>query len=268
MPPHGTALSLAVESAHENVVRRLAIVLRRSPRTIISNGARAVKQPMLCSAAANNTCCHIVRTAMLNVDVTQMYRRSHSVKPIRLSSIVGVKRVTTCRASRFTVPETSVYGLRFDRSQQERIMRNAFLTAAALATLSAAAVAEQANINGPQFTPAPDSSPVLAGEPITPQHLSAHQVREIQQALQTRGLGSNRVDGQWGPDIEAALRDFQKSENMISQNGEIDPLTLLALGLDPLGYSLSGTSETTGQGDTARRHEAPDQRTSVKEKHR
>jgi hypothetical protein len=199
-----------------------------------------------------------------------MSPRSHSVHPsFAFASLVGVKRVTTCRASRFTVPETSVNGLRFDRSQQETIMRNAFLAAAALATLSAAAaVAEQANINGPQFTPAPDSSSVLAGEPITPQHLSARQVREIQQALQTRGLGSNRVDGQWGPDIEAALRDFQKSENMISQNGEIDPLTLLALGLDPLGYSLSGTSETTGQGDTAKRHEAPDQRTSVKEKHR
>jgi hypothetical protein len=199
-----------------------------------------------------------------------MSPRSHSVHPsFCFRSLVAVKRVTTCRASRFTVPETSVNGLRFDRSQQETIMRNAFLAAAALATLSAvAAVAEQANINGPQFTPAPDSSSVLAGEPITPQHLSARQVREIQQALQTRGLGSNRVDGQWGPDIEAALRDFQKSENMIAQNGEIDPLTLLALGLDPLGYSLSGTSETTGQGDTAKRHEAPDQRTSVKEKHR
>jgi hypothetical protein len=202
----------------------------------------------------------------------QMYRHDRS----RTSGHLLVNRVTVCRASRITVPETSNYGLRFDRSQQETIMCKAFLTAAAVAALSSVAVAEQVNVNGqsetelagPQFTPAPDSLPALAGGPVTPQHLSAHQVKEIQQALQTRGQGSIRVDGQWGPDIEAALKDFQKSENMISQNGELDPLTLLALGLDPLGYSLSGTSETTGQAASSdtRQRDTPDQR--VKGKHR
>ena len=71
-----------------------------------------------------------------------------------------------------------------------------------------------------------------------------------------------RVDGEWGPEIEAAVRNFQKAENLISQNGELDPLTLMALGLDPLSFGLSGASETTGQAahDSAAPQELMDER--------
>ncbi len=34
---------------------------------------------------------------------------------------------------------------------------------------------------------------------------------------------------------------------MISQTGQLDFPTLLALGLDPLSFGLAGASETTGQ---------------------
>jgi peptidoglycan hydrolase-like protein with peptidoglycan-binding domain len=146
-------------------------------------------------------------------------------------------------------------------------MYKSILTAAAIGMLSAPAVAEQTNQNvqpqtgqaaQPQSRPVPASPQIRAGQPISPQLLNAHQVREIQQALEARRAGPVRVDGEWGPDVEAALRNFQTSENLISQNGELDALTLAALGLDPLHYGLS-ESETTGQAHgAARRDRAQD----------
>jgi peptidoglycan hydrolase-like protein with peptidoglycan-binding domain len=129
-------------------------------------------------------------------------------------------------------------------------MHKAVLTAAALAALSVSAVAQQSGMSGQQMHPQsqvlPDSSQALAGYQISPQQLSSSQVREIQQALEDRGDSSVSVNGEWGPDTEAALRNFQKSENMISRTGQLDFPTLLALGLDPLSFGL-GASETTGQ---------------------
>jgi peptidoglycan hydrolase-like protein with peptidoglycan-binding domain len=146
-------------------------------------------------------------------------------------------------------------------------MHKTILAAAAAAALFApavgqSAVAQQIDMNGqpettlePQAQPVQGSSQALAGRPVSPELLSTHQIRDIQQALEARGAHAIRVDGQWGPDIEAAVRDFQKSENLLSQNGELDPLTLIALGLDPLSFGMSGASETTGNAardDTSR----------------
>ena len=139
-------------------------------------------------------------------------------------------------------------------------MHKAVLTAAAVAALSVSAVAQQSGMSGQQINPQsyalPDSQQALTGYQISPQQLGASQVREIQQALETKGDSSVRVDGEWGPDTEAALKNFQKSENMISQTGELDISTIMALGLDPLSFGLAGTSETTGQ---APRSSAPQQ---------
>jgi peptidoglycan hydrolase-like protein with peptidoglycan-binding domain len=99
----------------------------------------------------------------------------------------------------------------------------------------------------PQSGTLPTAPQALARYLVSPQQLSASQVREIQQALEDRGDSSVRVDGEWGPDTEAAIKNFQKSENMISQTGELDLPTLSALGLDPLGFGPAGASETTGQ---------------------
>jgi peptidoglycan hydrolase-like protein with peptidoglycan-binding domain len=149
-------------------------------------------------------------------------------------------------------------------------MHKAILTAAAIVALSAPAAAQQqpgqqqrpdanrqSETGQAQPRPVPASPQIRAGQPIAPQLLNSHQVREIQQALEARRAGTVRVDGEWSPDVEAALRSFQKSENLISQNGELDALTLIALGLNPLSYGLSGTAETTGQ---ARRDGAPQER--------
>jgi hypothetical protein len=137
-------------------------------------------------------------------------------------------------------------------------MHKAVLTAAALAALSVSAVAQQGGMSGqagqpmhPQSQTLPDSQQALTIYQISPQQLSASQVREIQQALEDRGDSSVGVNGEWGPDIEAALKNFQKSENMISQTGQLDFPTLLALGLDPLSFAQAGANETTGQAPRA-----------------
>jgi len=135
-------------------------------------------------------------------------------------------------------------------------MHKAVLTAAVLAALSVSAVAQQGGMSGqsqtgqqmqPQSGVLTDSSQALAGYRISPQQLSSSQVRAIQQALEERGDSSVRINGEWGPDTEAAVKNFQKSENMISQTGELDFPTILALGLDPLSFGLAGAGETTGQ---------------------
>lgn len=149
-------------------------------------------------------------------------------------------------------------------------MHKTILAAVAAAALFAPAVAQQMNQEmrsqtgqHPHALPPliPGSSQALSDRAISPEILSAHQIRDIQQALADRGARSIRVDGQWGPSVEAAIQDFQKSENMISQDGELDPLTLIALGLDPLSLGLPDASETTGQavhGDAAPRERSED----------
>ena len=142
-------------------------------------------------------------------------------------------------------------------------MHKAVLIAVAMAALSVSAVAQQGDISEqsppghqaqPQSPAFPGSPPALAGYQISPQQLSSSQVRAIQQALEEWGEEDVRVDGEWGADTEAALKNFQKSENMITQTGEVDLPTIVALGLDPLSFGLAGASETTGQ--------APDSATS------
>ena len=107
-------------------------------------------------------------------------------------------------------------------------MHKLILTAATVAALSASAAAQQGGISEQsqagqqaqsQSRALPSASQVLAGHLISPQQLSSSQVREIQQALEDRGDGSVRVDGEWGPDTDEAIKNFQKSENMIPQTG-------------------------------------------------
>ncbi len=55
-------------------------------------------------------------------------------------------------------------------------------------------------------------------------------VRNAQTVLNTKGYDL-RVDGQWGPSTQNAVRRFQ-SENGLSQSGRLDSATLTALGIN------------------------------------
>ena len=60
---------------------------------------------------------------------------------------------------------------------------------------------------------------------------SDRTVRSAQVALNTQGYDVGRVDGQWGPSTQSAVRRFQ-SERGLSQSGTLDNSTLSALGVD------------------------------------
>jgi hypothetical protein len=148
-------------------------------------------------------------------------------------------------------------------------MRRVILSTIAAVALCAPAFAQQTNA-GPQTGKQPpqvQNQPATqsrsqpqsgqnvanAQQQISPQRLSTTVrdiqpalVRDIQQALDKMGFKAGRVDGKWGPQTEAALKDFQKSKNMPS-NGQLDAMTTTALGLNPSDFGTAGNPGTTGQ---------------------
>jgi peptidoglycan hydrolase-like protein with peptidoglycan-binding domain len=78
----------------------------------------------------------------------------------------------------------------------------------------------------------------LAAEPL---FVDGDTVREVQQTLRDRGFRVG-VDGIMGPRTQAALRLFQKSENL-EETGRLNPGTLAALGMEaqPLASGAKGS---------------------------
>lgn len=71
--------------------------------------------------------------------------------------------------------------------------------------------------------------------------LSQDQVRSVQQNLADRGYDPGPTDGRWGQRTQAALRNFERDQNLRA-DGRPDPQTLAALGVE------SGSPSTqTGQ---------------------
>lgn len=56
--------------------------------------------------------------------------------------------------------------------------------------------------------------------------------KEIQQALADKGYYRGEVNGAWGPDSVAALRNYQR-EQKIDGDGKLNSLSLIGLGLGP-----------------------------------
>jgi peptidoglycan hydrolase-like protein with peptidoglycan-binding domain len=71
--------------------------------------------------------------------------------------------------------------------------------------------------------------------------LSPSMIRKVQQNLKQAGLYNARVDGVWGPQTEAAVRDYQQQHNM-NATGELDQQTLDAMNL---GTSNTNQSSAT-----------------------
>lgn len=61
---------------------------------------------------------------------------------------------------------------------------------------------------------------------------SSQTVREAQQALKDKGYDPGPVDGVDGPRTRAAVRDYQKKENLTA-DGRLGPQTLDSLGVKP-----------------------------------
>lgn len=89
--------------------------------------------------------------------------------------------------------------------------------------------------------PAPKSASAAATKskskrPVTvvrhPQQPSPDRIKEIQQALASKGYFKTEPDGNWGPSSIDALKRFQHDQNL-QEDGKIGSLSLIALGLGP-----------------------------------
>ncbi len=65
-----------------------------------------------------------------------------------------------------------------------------------------------------------------------PQQPSPDRIKEIQQALASKGYFNSEPDGNWGPSSIDALKRFQHDQNL-QEDGKIGSLSLIALGLGP-----------------------------------
>lgn len=55
---------------------------------------------------------------------------------------------------------------------------------------------------------------------------------EIQQALASKGFYRGELNGEWGPESVAALKQFQQAQNL-KPDGKLGALSLISLGLGP-----------------------------------
>lgn len=96
-------------------------------------------------------------------------------------------------------------------------------TAALLVGLAAPAVAQP--------------PPLAYAQPLAPP-----AVRAVQEKLHQLGAYAGAVDGNWGPDSQAALQQFQQG-HQLQVTGQMNPATAGALGLDPATLLQLSTAE-------------------------
>lgn len=75
--------------------------------------------------------------------------------------------------------------------------------------------------------PAAAATPPPAQETVSPA-----VIRNVQQRLRALGFYRGGVDGVWGAGTQASLERFQQGRGL-QATGQVNPLTLQALGLDP-----------------------------------
>jgi peptidoglycan hydrolase-like protein with peptidoglycan-binding domain len=81
-------------------------------------------------------------------------------------------------------------------------------------------------------------------------YVDSGTVREVQKELRDRGQRIG-IDGVMGPRTQAALRQFQKAENLVP-TGRLDRRTLVALGVQP-NASAGASEPNSGPEDYLRR---------------
>ncbi len=78
---------------------------------------------------------------------------------------------------------------------------------------------------GPATVPA--AAPAASAEPLSPA-----AVRNVQARLRALGFYRGAVDGVWGAGTQAGVERFQQGRGL-QANGQLNPATLSAMGLDP-----------------------------------
>jgi peptidoglycan hydrolase-like protein with peptidoglycan-binding domain len=76
------------------------------------------------------------------------------------------------------------------------------------------------------------NAPAAAAAPPAQETVSPAVIRNVQQRLRALGFYRGGVDGVWGAGTQASLERFQQGRGL-QATGQVNPLTLQALGLDP-----------------------------------
>lgn len=147
------------------------------------------------------------------------------VQPLAPSAAMAVQERLR-EAGAYTGASDGVWGpesqLALDRFQQARGM--AVTGSINLAT------AQALGVGVPRLLP-PAAEPVpVAVAPAMP--LSPRAVRNVQMRLRALGFYRPSADGVWGAGTQTALERFQRGRGL-EANGQINPATIQALGLNP-----------------------------------
>ncbi|HEV2162937.1 MAG TPA: peptidoglycan-binding domain-containing protein [Stellaceae bacterium] len=121
------------------------------------------------------------------------------------------------------------------------MMKRLLLAASVLALTAGGAFAQGTSPSSPAPAPAapPMAAPATSGGSMgqapkaSTTHAAMHatssaKVKEAQQALQEAGLYKGKVDGKFGPQTKAAVKEFQK-ENGLKQTAHLDSATMKKL---------------------------------------
>ncbi len=124
------------------------------------------------------------------------------------------------------------------------MIRRLLLAASILALTAGGAFAQGTSPSSPAPTPAPAPAapPAAAPAPAAPMgqapkasttHAATHatasaKVKKAQEALQEAGLYKGKIDGKFGPQTKAAVKEFQK-ENGLKQTARLDSATMKKL---------------------------------------
>src|SRR5688572_1190594 len=76
-------------------------------------------------------------------------------------------------------------------------------------------------------------------------YVDSETVRQVQKILNDRGFRTGGVDGRMGPQTQAALVNFQRSEKL-QPTGKLDKQTLSALGVQKTDAAAGGSGQKYG----------------------
>jgi hypothetical protein len=79
----------------------------------------------------------------------------------------------------------------------------------------------------------PSQQDLTSSQPGT---VNAAQVRQAQKKLNDMGYRAGQVDGVWGPNTQAAIRNFQQAKGL-EATGRLNPQTINALGIEDSGQT-------------------------------
>jgi peptidoglycan hydrolase-like protein with peptidoglycan-binding domain len=91
------------------------------------------------------------------------------------------------------------------------------------------------------------SARVSATTTVTHTRLTIRDVTAIQKLLAEKGFYKTKVDGQFGPGTQDAMREYQASEGL-EANGYPTVATLEKLGVTPENAPVTGDAEPSGKG--------------------